>query len=87
MSLRILYIMCVYTAWLQTIGKKRLCKYLPIPTRGAVNGRSFLGLAEEWILWMATPQLLTWIKCAILQGTEKDRVLHLKVLPVDAHTG
>lgn len=67
--------------------KKRLCKYLPIPTHGAINGWSFLGLAEEGIVWMATPQLLAWIKCAILQGTEKDWVLHLKVLPINAHTG
>lgn len=30
-------------------------EYLPIPTHGAINGRSFLGLAEEGIVWVATP--------------------------------
>lgn len=54
-------------------------KYLPIPTHGAIDGWSFLGLAEEGIVWVATPQLLTWVKCAILQGTERDS-LQLKAL-------
>lgn len=38
---------------------------LPISTHGAVNRGSFLGLAEEGIVWVATPQLLTRVKGAI----------------------
>lgn len=41
--------------------------YLPVPAHGAVDGGSFLGLAEEGIFWVAAPQLLAWVKCAVLQ--------------------
>lgn len=43
---------------------------LSISTRGAVDGWSFLGLAEEGIVWVAAPELLTRVKGAILQGTK-----------------
>lgn len=55
-------------------------QYLSIPTHGAINRRPFLGLAEERIVWVAAPQLLTWVKRAILQGTERGSILQLKVL-------
>lgn len=64
----------------QTLTKTRLflviqyislvCEYLAISTRGAIDGWSFLGLAEEGIVWVAAPELFTWVKGAILQGTE-----------------
>lgn len=60
-------------------------KYLPIATRGAVNGGSFLGFAEEGIFWVATPQLLARVKCAILRGTKKDS-LQSKAQMGSAHT-
>lgn len=46
-------------------------KYLAVPAHGAIDGGSFLGFAEEGIVWMATPQLLARVKCAVLQGTDK----------------
>lgn len=46
-------------------------RYLSIPTHGAVDGRPFLGLAEERIVWMAAPQLLAWVKRAVLWDTER----------------
>lgn len=46
-------------------------QHLSVPTHGSVNGWSLLGLAEEWIVWVTTPQLLTWVKWAILWGTER----------------
>lgn len=49
-------------------------QYLSIPTHGAVDGRPLLGLAEEGIVWMATPQLLAWVKRAVLWDTERGGV-------------
>lgn len=46
-------------------------RYLSVPTHGAVDGRPFLGLAEEGIVWMAAPQLLAWVKRAVLWDTER----------------
>lgn len=46
-------------------------EYLSIPTHGAVDGRPFLGLAEEGIVWMAAPQLLAWVKRAVLWDTDR----------------
>lgn len=46
-------------------------QYLSVPTHGAVDGRPFLGLAEEGIVWMAAPQLLAGVKCAVLWDTER----------------
>lgn len=51
-------------------------KYLSVPAHGAIDGGSFLGFAEEGIVWMATPQLLAWVKRAVLQGTDKNEVWH-----------
>lgn len=46
-------------------------RYLSVPTHGAVDGRPFLGLAEEGIVWMAAPQLLARVKRAVLWDTER----------------
>lgn len=46
-------------------------EYLSISTHGAVDGRPFLGLAEEGIVRMAAPQLLAWVKRAVLWDTDR----------------
>lgn len=38
---------------------------LAFPTGCAVNRGSFLGLAEEWVVWVSAPQLLTWVIGAV----------------------
>lgn len=43
--------------------------YLSCSTLGAINGRAFLGLAEERVLRVAAPQLLARVVGAVLKET------------------
>ena len=50
-------------------------KYLPVSAHGAVDGRAFLGLAEERVVWVAAPQLLARVEGPVLrEGTETEGI-------------
>ena len=49
-----------------------VCVYLPVSTHGTVDGWSLLGLAEEGVVRVTAPELLTGVIGPVLQNTETE---------------